>query len=217
MQADKTIKTNPFICTEDNGNIINPVLIIIPDIGGFTKFMGEADLEHSQVKIAQLLETILENNVLGLKVSEIEGDAVLFYDFNNTASFNKIIEQCHLMFNSFYAKLKEFSEGDCHCGSCISLQSLTLKFIIHYGYLGSIMIKNYCKLFGKELIIAHRLLKNNIPVKEYLLLTEDFLNSYFEKGKEYILKTDDMERASMLIDNIGLVKFRYKKIIAGKL
>ena len=72
------IKSNPFICTEDNGNIINQALIVISDIGGFTKFMNESDLVHSKVKIAQLLETILHNNVLGLSVSEIEGDAVLF-------------------------------------------------------------------------------------------------------------------------------------------
>lgn len=214
MQTEKTIKTNSFICTEDNGNIINPALIMIPDIGGFTKFMSEADLAHSQLKVAQLLETVLENNILGLKVSEIEGDAVLFYDFNNIASLSEIIEQCTLIYNRFHAKLKEFDEAGCHCSSCSLLQSLTLKFIVHYGNLGSVMVKKYCKLFGRDLIIAHRLLKNDIPVKEYLLLTEDFLNNYFEKEKEYTLKSEDMEKASMVIDNIGLVKFSYKGLIA---
>lgn len=214
MQVDKTIKTNPFICTEDNGNIINPALIIIPDIGGFTKFMSEADLVHSQAKIAQLLETILYNNILGLKVSEIEGDAILFYDFNNKVFMSEVFEQCTLMHRRFHEKLKEFDESGCHCGSCSLLQSLTIKFIVHYGNLGSVMVKKYCKLFGRDLIIAHRLLKNDIPVKEYLLLTEDFLNNYFEKRKEYILKSDDMEKASMVIDNIGLVKFSYKRLIS---
>lgn len=152
MQADEIIKSNPFICTEDNGNIINPALIIIPDIGGFTKFMSESDLVHSQAKIAQLLETILHNNILGLKVSEIEGDAILFYDFSNKVSMSEVFEQCILMHSRFHEKLKEFSESGCHCGSCSLLQSLTLKFIVYCGNLGSVMVKKYCKLFGRDLM-----------------------------------------------------------------
>src|SRR3970040_585463 len=100
--------------------------------------MSEADLVHSYPKIAELLETILENNSLNLKVSEIEGDAILFYDFNNKASFDEVIEHCNQMFNSFHAKLQEFKEAGCQCGSCTSLQSLSLKCIVHYGCLVSV-------------------------------------------------------------------------------
>lgn len=92
------------VCITDN-KIVNPALILIPDISGFTKFVSEENLEHSQLKIAQLLETILDNNTLGLSVSEIEGDAILFYSFNDTSTFQQVIEQCNLMSQKFHEQL----------------------------------------------------------------------------------------------------------------
>ena len=108
--------------------------------------MSNADLAHSQVKIAQLLETILDNNFLNLSLSEIEGDAILFYNFSSDLKPDQVVEQCKLMFKSFHHKLNEFNRGEnCQCGSCKTLQQLSLKFVIHYGNLGSVMVKDYCK------------------------------------------------------------------------
>lgn len=109
---------------KDNQSLVSPALIIIPDISGFTRYMNEADLIHSQVNIAQLLETILENNTMGLTVSEIEGDAILFYDLTNHLTLKQIIEQCELMFLKFHEKLLEIKQSDCQCGACQTLQSL---------------------------------------------------------------------------------------------
>ncbi|SHM88926.1 DUF2652 domain-containing protein [Flavobacterium chilense] len=204
----------PAICSNQNGEATFPTLILIPDISGFTKYMYEADLNHSQVKIGQLLESIIENNILKLKISEIEGDAVLFYDFNNTATLDEIMNQCHLMFTKFHEKLKEISESGCLCGSCVSLQSLSLKFVVHHGILGSIMIKEFCKLYGKELIVAHRLLKNDIPIKEYFLLTEQFIHHIEEHNnmKNYSIPLDSLSRGSIKDDGLGVIEFRYGKM-----
>jgi len=51
-------------------------LIFIPDISGFTKFVNETEISHSQHIIQELLETIVNSNTLGLSLSEIEGGAV---------------------------------------------------------------------------------------------------------------------------------------------
>jgi Protein of unknown function (DUF2652) len=88
---------NSSICLT-NDRIVNPALIRIPDISGFTNFIARTNLAHSQMKIARLLETILNNNALNLSVSELEGDAILFYKFNDSSTFDQIIEQCKLMF-----------------------------------------------------------------------------------------------------------------------
>jgi hypothetical protein len=56
----------------------NTGLIFIPDISGFTKFVTETELEHSRYIIEELLEAIINSNELGLNISEIEGDAILF-------------------------------------------------------------------------------------------------------------------------------------------
>ena len=194
--------------------IVRPALILIPDISGFTEYMSKANLRHSQIKVSQLLETILENNILDLSVSEIEGDAILFYDFNNASPLSQIIEQCQVMFYSFHNKLKEFKEEpNCQCGSCKTLQSLTLKFIVHYGDVGSVMVKNYCKLFGLDLIIAHRLMKNNIPVREYILLTEDFVNQFSKAALQRSVNWAEIKTGNIKYDNIGIVNFYYASLV----
>lgn len=53
-------------------------LLFIPDISGFTKFVHENEIEHSRIIIEELLENIINSNEIGLKISEVEGDAVLF-------------------------------------------------------------------------------------------------------------------------------------------
>ena len=55
------------------------VLFFIPDISGFTKFVSETEIGHSQHIIKALLEVLVDSNSIGLKVSEFEGDAILFY------------------------------------------------------------------------------------------------------------------------------------------
>ena len=68
----------------DNG------LLFIPDISGFTKFVNETEIEHSRIIIEELLENIINSNKLGLHISEVEGDAILFYRFGDSPSIEEI-------------------------------------------------------------------------------------------------------------------------------
>ena len=52
------------------------VLFFIADLSGFTKFVAETEIQHSQHIIKELLEILVDANTLGMKVSEFEGDAV---------------------------------------------------------------------------------------------------------------------------------------------
>lgn len=186
----------------------NPALILIPDISGFTKYIASSEIVHSQDKIALLLESILENNTLNFKVSEIEGDAILFYSLEFPFTAEEIFLQCKLMFDKFHQKIEEFKLSGCMCNSCQKLYNLSLKFVLHYGQLGSVMVKDYCKLFGKDLIIAHRLLKNNINSKEYILFTESFIKRF-----NYIntISENNMidSSYSIEIEDIGKISYSY--------
>lgn len=64
-----------------------PTLLCIPDISGFTQFMSKTDFELSSKVIPSLLNKIVYSNEIGLKISEIEGDAVLFYRTGELPSF----------------------------------------------------------------------------------------------------------------------------------
>ena len=56
-----------------------PALLFMPDISGFTQFVSETEVLHSQHIVQELLEIIIDSNHLNLQVSEIEGDAIFFY------------------------------------------------------------------------------------------------------------------------------------------
>ena len=150
----------------------NKGLIFIPDISGFTHFVNNVELEHSQHIIHELLEVILDANQLDLNVSEIEGDAILFYKFGELPDLDLAYQQVEKMFLSFHKHLQWYeSMRTCHCNACISAIKLTLKVITHYGEFKEYKIRNYRKLIGKDIIIAHQLLKNDISNHEYWLIT----------------------------------------------
>jgi len=50
-----------------------------------------------------------------------------------------------------------------------------LKVITHYGEFTGYNVKSFSKLIGKDVIVAHQLLKNDIEQHEYWLITENLL------------------------------------------
>lgn len=156
----------------------NPALIFIPDISGFTEFITQTEIKHSNHIISELVETILAANRLNLTVSEIEGDAVLFYRKGEPPPLQELIEQIKNMFLDFHMYLKVIQRDNvCQCGACRSAINLSLKFIVHYGQLNETVIQNFTKIIGSDVILAHRLLKNNIGETEYMLLTDKYFRT----------------------------------------
>ena len=96
-------------------------LLFIPDITGFTEFVNNTEIEHSQHIISELLEKIIDENQLDLVVSEIEGDAVLFYKEGKVPSTMSMYAQAKKMFLSFHSHLKLYEKQRiCQCGACSS-------------------------------------------------------------------------------------------------
>lgn len=186
-----------------------PSLLFIPDISGFTKFITETELSHSKHIISELLSVIINQNELDLKISEIEGDAILFYRNGSPPSFKEIINQTKKMFISFHSFLNSIEHNNvCQCGACTSATNLTLKFISHFGELEEVSIDKFNKLIGSDVILVHRLLKNSIPSHEYLLLTENYLNILNDDltNTEDWIKLEDYKEE---INNFGTVKSKY--------
>jgi len=150
----------------------NKGLIFIPDISGFTRFVNETEIEHSRHIIQELLEIIINANQTGLEISEIEGDAILFYRYGDAPNLQELYKQVEKMFWGFHRYLEAYDKRRiCQCTACKSAIDLTLKVITHYGEFASYNVKNFSKLIGKDIIIAHQLLKNDIDHHEYWLVT----------------------------------------------
>jgi len=187
-----------------------PALILIPDISGFTEYMNTSDNMHCRYIIADLIEVILDNNNLDLLVSEIEGDAVLFYRYGKPPLLEEIINQCELMFLKFHDYLLQFENNKlCTCKCCSNAKNLSLKFVAHYGKVSPVIIKNHNKLFGSDIILAHKLLKNNINKDEYLLITETYLKSQSDHKNEKYYTDKILVSGCVTYDYIGMVNFSY--------
>lgn len=157
---------------------MNRSFLFIPDISGFTKFVNATEVAHSQHVIAELLELIIDSDELGMTVSEVEGDAILFYRAGEPPPLEALVAQAQKTFEAFHTHLKAYeAHRICTCGACRAAPDLTLKIIAHAGPMELISVKGFEKPFGSDVILAHRLLKNDIAATEYLLVTEPLLGT----------------------------------------
>lgn len=192
---------NPVI---DNG------LIIIADISGFTNYINASEIEHSQKNIARLLEATIDSNELGLSVSEIEGDAIFFFKFGDDYSFAELLNQIKAMTKNFYSTLNELSSNiNCNCRACNVLSNLHIKFIVHIGRIGTIMIKNFCKLYGIDIIAAHRLLKNHLSIDNYALFTNKTVQKFSQEIKDSLLSNPDFIQEKDFYDDVKTIDYFY--------
>jgi hypothetical protein len=151
-------------------------LLFIPDISGFSRFVNETEVEHSRMIIQELLETIIAANSIGLEISEIEGDAILFYKFGSLPGLTELYRQVEAMFCAFHRNIIAYDlRRYCQCRACIAATDLTLKVITHSGEFAGYTVNRFNTLIGRDLIIAHELLKNDIDHHEYWLVTQSVL------------------------------------------
>ncbi|HEV8287182.1 MAG TPA: DUF2652 domain-containing protein [Chitinophagaceae bacterium] len=153
-----------------------PALLFMPDISGFTQFVNETEISHSQHIVQELLEILIDSNDLNLQISEVEGDAIFFYRLGEKPDLQSLLTQVEKMFTRFHAHLKLYEhQRICPCGACKTAVGLTLKVIAHFGEVAGMSVKDHKKLFGKDVILIHRLLKNSLDKKEYVLFTDQLL------------------------------------------
>ena len=189
------------------------ILFFIPDLGGFTKFIAETEIQHSQHIIKELLEILVDANTLGMKVSEFEGDAVLFYRNGAPPSLEQLVQQARKMYLDFHTHLKKFESARiCQCGACAGAGGIALKMVAHFGSAGTMQVKNHLKFIGKDIIIAHRLLKNSVTVAEYLLVTQPTLSRIGGADGQLV----SFASGADAYDNLGTVEYHFKSLDSYK-
>ncbi|AUP79406.1 DUF2652 domain-containing protein [Flavivirga eckloniae] len=148
-------------------------ILFIPDISGFTEFVHHTDISHSRHIVSELLELLIDTNTMGLELAEIEGDALFMYKVDNKVDVSTLEKQIEAMYLAFHTHLKQYEyQRICHCGACSSAYNLKIKFVVHYGEIEFIKVKDSKKPYGSTVIQVHRLLKNDVPIDEYAIFTE---------------------------------------------
>lgn len=159
--------------TTETNAAVQPALLFMPDISGFTEFVNSTEISHAQSIIQEVLEIIIESNQINLEIGEIEGDAIFFYRIGPPPTLDQLLKQVQNMFTKFHRHLQMYDKQRiCSCIACSSAAQLKLKIVAHFGEVAGYSVKSHRKLFGRDVIVLHRLLKNNLNKKEYALLTD---------------------------------------------
>lgn len=160
--------------------------LFIPDISGFTRFVKQTEIQHSQHIIEELINLIIKEGSDLFRVAEIEGDAVFFFKHDKKVSVAQVTAEAKRIYLAFHQHLLNYQHRRiCNCGACTSAANLELKFVVHAG---EIALANFSgekgKPYGEAVIVAHRLLKTKIGHSEYLLFSEAFANDVTGDGQD---------------------------------
>lgn len=155
--------------------------LVMADIAGYTAFFAGTELEHAQGIIEELTRLIRERLVPPLRFVKLEGDAVFCYAdsfaFDDGERLLELIEVCYRDFSDRLFDMARSST--CGCDACAAIDTLDLKFVVHYGAFIVQQDAGVEDLAGPDVILVHRLLKNSITeetgCRAYAFFTEPCL------------------------------------------
>lgn len=154
---------------------VRDLLIVIPDISGYTHFVttSRLALAHAHLAISQLLEAVMEAGSTMLRPMRLEGDAVVFQAPARGYPPDAVGACLMAIMRAFYRRRARLvRENGCPCGSCRSVDALDLKIVAHHGEVLRYRLGSFEDLTGEAIIVAHRLLKNRVGMTRYVLVTE---------------------------------------------
>jgi Protein of unknown function (DUF2652) len=178
--------------------------LVLADISGYTKFIASTELEHSDVLVRRMLNTIVASLKGRLEMAQLEGDAVFFVGEGSPPELIEWLEESYL---NFHRRMRRFLERrQCSCDACAMAPELTLKLIAHYGRYSRQRIGDTGQVHGVDVIVPHRLAKNSVPSHEYILATRDLLERLPEAQRAgFVPHTEDA-------DGLGLISVGYRDL-----
>ncbi|HET8529183.1 MAG TPA: DUF2652 domain-containing protein [Gaiellaceae bacterium] len=152
-------------------------LLLLADIAGYTEFMRlhRLNLAHSQEITQRLLESMLDA-VPGLRLVEVEGDALFLaapHGGPEEPESRAWLPSALAMYRAFHTQQQWMvAHNLCVCDACRRIGKLHVKFVAHLGEVVPQRIRDTEKLVGVDVIAVHRMLKNDVPAAEYVLMSE---------------------------------------------
>ncbi|MDR3545593.1 MAG: DUF2652 domain-containing protein [Candidatus Limnocylindrales bacterium] len=159
-----------------------PTCLLIADISGYTGYLGGVELDHAQDILADLIGAIVTALRPNFRLAKLEGDAAFTF-----ATVEKIdgsmlldtIERCYFGFRRRRRDVRQATS--CGCNACVRIPELDLKFVVHHGQAIIQKVAGRQELLGSDVIVAHRLLKNDVVEKlgipAYALITQGCIDA----------------------------------------
>ena len=190
--------------------------LVLADISGYTSFVAKTEIEHADMALSFLLETIVEQISNLLTVCQLEGDAVFAYieesKLQEVGSLLELVDQTYLAFRE--KALALYSQATCPCRACRALPTLDLKFILHHGEFLMQKVANVEHLLGTDVNLIHRLSKNHVSEatgwKGYALFTDPVLARLRTDKASFVQQSESYEHLGEVETYVMDMHVRYE-------
>ena len=190
--------------------------LVLADISGYTSFVAQTEIEHADLALSHLLETIIEQLSSLLIISKLEGDAVFAYveegKLEEARSLLALIDQTYLAFRE--KALALYSQATCPCRACRALPTLDLKFMVHHGGFIVQQVAGIRDLLGTDVNLIHRLAKNHVTEstgwKGYALFTNQVLEHLQTERDSFLQQTEAYEHLGEVETFVRDMRVRYE-------
>ena len=173
--------------------------LVLADISGYTSYVAQTEIEHADMALSYLLETLVEQLSSLLIITQLEGDAVFAYieesKLAEAESLVELIDQTYLAFRE--KALALYAGATCPCRACKALPTLDLKFMVHHGEFLIQNVAGVSHLLGTDVNLIHRLAKNRVTEstgwKGYALFTDPALERMQHSKDDFFKQSESYE------------------------
>src|SRR5919109_431801 len=195
--------------------------LVLADISGYTSFVAQTEIEHADMALSFLLETIVEKISDLLTIGQLEGDAVFAYieesKLDEAKALLELIDQTYLAFRE--KALALYAGATCPCRACKALPTLDLKFMVHHGEYLVQQVAGSSHLLGTDVNLIHRLAKNHVSEstgwKGYALFTNQGLERLETDKTSFLQQTESYEHLGDVDTYVMNMHVRYEAMKAS--
>ncbi|HAV76771.1 MAG TPA: hypothetical protein DCX53_05385 [Anaerolineae bacterium] len=190
--------------------------LVLADISGYTSFVAQTEIDHADVVISAMLETIIEKLGGMLTIVKLEGDAVFAYvPEGKVSSCEAMLELLDNTYRIYRESANTMYEtATCPCKACKAIPTLDLKFFIHYGEYVVQKVAGIIDLMGNDVTLIHRLAKNHVTESTgwngYVLFTGKCLENMKADKKPFIQQAETYEHLGNVETYIMNMHDRYE-------
>ena len=116
--------------------------------------------------IADIMDTLLRALRPTFRLAKFEGDAAFVYAVADKVDGSLLQDAIESAYFAFRKRLRSIKQANsCECQACSAMQSLDVKFVVHHGEFIKQKMGGQEELAGRDVILVHRLLKNEVNKK----------------------------------------------------
>ena len=159
-----------------------PTCFLIADISGYTGYLADVELEHAQDILADLIGTIVTSLRPNFRLAKLEGDAAFTFATADRVDGSMLLDTIERCYFGFRRRRRDVRQAtSCECTACVKIPDLDLKFVVHHGAAILQKVAGRQELLGSDVIVAHRLLKNEVVEKlgvhAYALISQQCIDA----------------------------------------